>query len=193
MGNCDGARAAMLGGVLLLAGCASVPLASYDLNALPASKSGSPVRSQMVIAAPIAVQALDSERILVRTDGNTLAYLAGGQWPERLPAIVQARLVQSFENSHRLARVARPGDRILPDVQLDSEIRAFEFNVAAGEVRVEIAVKLVNDHTGRIVGEQVFSARVTQGSSEPKAVSTALDQALGDVMGQMINWSAKQL
>ena len=50
---------------------------------------------------------LDSDRILVRTGPQQLATLAGAQWPDRLPAILQARLTQSFQNAGLLRVVRR--------------------------------------------------------------------------------------
>eukprot|EP01037_Dinobryon_pediforme_P013367 gene13367-13482_t len=179
--------------MLVLAGCAGTPLTSYDLSALPAASAKQASHIQLVIAEPLAVAALDSERILVRGTDNSLAYLGGAQWSARLPTIVQARLVQSFENSHSLSRVARPGDRIVPDYQLDCEIRAFELDVASGQAIVEIEAKLVDDHTGKITRSRTFSQHLAQTSNEPKAVTQALNQALGDVMSQMVGWTAAKL
>jgi len=176
--------------MLALAACVSAPLVSYDLSALPPAVAKQNSARQMVIAEPLAVQALDSERILVRGSDNSLAYLAGGQWAARLPSMVQARLVQSFENSHRLSRVARPGDRIVPDYQLDCEIRRFELDVASAQVFVEIEAKLIDDHSGRIIRSQLFAQHRPAVSSSPQIVVTALDQALGEVMSQMVVWTA---
>ena len=148
---------------------------------------------QLVIAEPLAIQALDSERILVRRGDHSLAYLAAGQWAARLPSMIQARLVQSFENAHRLSRVARPGDRIVPDYQLDCEIRAFELDVDAGQVTVEIEAKLVDDHSGKILRSQTFTQHRPQVSSEPKAVVASLDQSLTEVMSQMVAWTASAI
>ena len=179
--------------MVVLAGCSAAPLTSYDLSALPIASARQTSHIQLVIAEPLAVAALDSERILVRGSDNSLAYLGGAQWAERLPSVVQARLVQSFENTHSLSRVARPGDRIVPDYQLDCEIRAFELDVASGQAVVEIEAKLVDDHTGKITRSRTFSQHLAQSSNEPKAVTQPLNQALGDVMSQMVLWTAARI
>lgn len=176
--------------ILILAGCVSAPPVSFDLSALPATPNMYGSHKQMVIAEPLAIEALDSERILVRSSDHALAYLSGGQWAARLPSMIQARLVQSFENTHSLSRVARPGDRIVPDYQLDCEIRAFEFDADGAQVTVEMEVKLVDDHSGKIIRSQTFMQHRPQASAEPKAVVAALNEALSDVMSQMIVWTA---
>ena len=176
--------------ILMLAGCVTAPPVSYDLSALSATPNIYGSHKQMVIAEPLAIEALDSERILVRSSDHSLAYLPGGQWAARLPSMIQARLVQSFENAHRLSRVARPGDRIVPDYQLDCEIRAFEYDPDGAQVTVEIEAKLVDDHSGKIMRSQTFVQHRPQASAEPKAVVAALDEALGDVMSHLIVWTA---
>lgn len=171
-----------------LAGCSSAPLSSYDLTALSGGGAARAPRGVLLISEPLAVQALDSERILVRTDGNGLAYLAGAQWAARLPALVQSRLVESFENSHMLRSVAGSGARVVSDAHLEAEIRSFEFDATAGEAVVSLSVKLINDRNGKVIKAQVFSAHLPQSSSDGAAVSKTLDATLAQVMRQIIGW-----
>lgn len=178
-----------MGLALLLSGCSSAPLNSYDLTALGPQTSAHAPRGLLVIAEPLAEQTLDSERILVRSDGNSLAYLAGAQWAERLPKLVQARLVQSFENSHMLRSVSSSGMKITSDAHLETEIRSFEYNASLSEVEVSLSVKLINDRNGKIVKAQLFRAKLPQGTSEGKAVTQGLDQALATVMHQIVVWA----
>ena len=62
-------------------------------------------RSVIVVAEPTAVFALDSERIVIRTSGGELTYLPRAQWSDRLPRLVQTRLIQTFENEIGRAHV----------------------------------------------------------------------------------------
>ncbi len=173
---------------LSLAGCGGSTLTAYDLSALGPQQSARAPRGLLAISPPLAAQALDSERVLVRADGNALAYLPGVQWAERLPTLVQSRLVQSFENSHVLRSVVSSNERATSDAHLETEIRSFEYSAATGEVVVALSVKLINDRNGKIVKAQVFSARAAQGSSDGKAVVAGLDAALALVMRQIIGW-----
>ena len=44
---------------------------------------------------------------LVLEPGGAVSYLGGGQWADRLPRLIQTRLIQSLENANRLKSVSR--------------------------------------------------------------------------------------
>ena len=57
-------------------------------------------------------------------------YLAQSQGSDRLPRMVQLRLLQAFENTGRIGAVGVPGQGLAIDYQLVMEIRRFEIDVA---------------------------------------------------------------
>ena len=80
---------------------------------------------------------------------------------DRLPALVQARLIQTFENAHRIGMVGRPDDKFTPDAVLSTEIRDFEIEAGGNPVAVvTIAARVVSQRTGRISAASLFTARV---------------------------------
>ena len=88
-----------LGAALAVASCGGAPPETFDLSA--ASVPGAHrLRAQIAIREPVASLDLDGQRILVRTGPETVAYLSGAQWSDRLPVLVQTRLVQTFQNAH---------------------------------------------------------------------------------------------
>ena len=95
---------------------------------------------------------------------GAVSFLGGGQWADNLPRLIQARLIHTFENASQLAGVSRPSSGAVADVQLTSEIRAFEIATPDNEAVVEISVKLVTDQDGRIVNGRIFAARVPVGA-----------------------------
>ena len=177
-----------------LAACSGPPAQTYDLSALGGPAAGAARgRGQIVVVEPVASQALDSERIVVRPKPDQIAYLAGAQWADRLPKLVQARLIQTFENTRLLAHVGRPGDRLAADRTLDSELRNFEIDVEAGQAVVEISVKLVNERNGRIADAKIFRAVSPASSANGEAASRALDAALGEAMRAIVAWAAARV
>ena len=106
-----------------LAGCGSAPLETFDLSA-PSALSARIPRGQMVIAEPVATLPVDSDRIVIRTGPESVAYLTGAQWPDRLPRLLQTRLIETFENARLLRNVGRPG--LTADYSLTTEIRRFK-------------------------------------------------------------------
>lgn len=172
---------------LSLVGCAGAPPRTFDLSALPgaAGRAGGG-RGQLVISAPVATAALDSERILVRSGAEEIAYLPGAQWGDRLPLLVQARLVQSLENAHLLAAVSRTGQGVSGDWAMSGEVRRFEIDAPSGRAEVEITVKLANNASGRIVGAMVARGSAPGSTASGEAATSALDAALAQALAQIV-------
>lgn len=190
LGGC-GSFAAML----LLAACSSsAPPSTFDLTAPREGIAAGRGRGLLVVAEPQALQALDSNRILVLTRDGSIAYLPDAQWSDRLPKLVQVRLIQTFENGRRIQAVGRPGDRLVPAAQLNSEIRTFGIDERTGEAVVEISAKIVNDRTGRILAGQVFTSRIPAGGATSGPAATAvLDLATQTVLRDIVRWVSTRM
>ncbi|MCB1417374.1 MAG: membrane integrity-associated transporter subunit PqiC, partial [Nitratireductor sp.] len=138
----------------VLSGCAgglvsAPPPDTYGLSGAP-SVTGQRARNrQILINEPSALKALDSEQIVIRPTPSAIQYLAKSQWSDRLPNIVQDKLVQAFENSGQVGGVGRPGDGLAIDYKILTASRAFEIKADAGERGVvELSVKILNDRNG---------------------------------------------
>jgi cholesterol transport system auxiliary component len=186
-------RTAAIAAALLVGACSGgAPLETYDLAAVNAPRTSGVVRGQVIVIEPVASTALETDRILVRPQPESLAYLTGAKWSARLPSLVQTRLIQSVENSRSLKAVGRPGDHLTADYDLTSEIRNFEIDVQSNEAVVQIAARLVSDTTGRVIAAEIFTARVPASANDSAAAANALDQALGQVMGEIVAWTARR-
>jgi len=148
------------------------------------------LKAQIRVRAPVATDDLDSERVLVRTGPNALAQLAGAQWSDRLPDLLQARLVETFQRAGG-PRVV--GENANSDYDLSSDVRVFELDAEQKQVNVEIAVRLVASRGGRVVATRTFKAGAPVASTGPKVVMQALDQAASDVMTQIVEFVASSL
>ena len=181
------AVAAALSG--LLAGCGSgAAPATYDLAALPGSGRPLGVGRSVVVAEPVTLQTFDGDRIIVKDASGGVSFLGGGQWSDRLPRLVQTRMIQSFENAGRLRSVSRPGDRVTADYNLISEIRSFEVSAGTGEAVVALSAKLVSESTNRVAAARIFEARVRVSAVDAPNAARGLDEALSGVLGQMARW-----
>jgi cholesterol transport system auxiliary component len=172
-----------------LAGCGGGPApVTYDLTAvrMPARRSGG--GNGLVVPEPTAIFALDSERIVVRAANGEITYLPRAQWSDRLPRLLQARLVQTFENAGRAA-VGRPVDRLAGTTQLVIDIRTFEVRESSREAVVELAVKRVDSGSGRLVNARLFGATAAVSAIDGLGATAALDQALASVLGQIVGWT----
>jgi cholesterol transport system auxiliary component len=179
--------------VSLLAGCAgNPPPATFDIAAPREGLGSRPGRSLLVIAEPSALQAIDTNRVMVITRGG-IAYLGGVQWADRAPKLLQVRLIQTFENAKRLTAVGRPGDRLLPAAQINSEIRRFGIEEATGEAVIEMSVKIVNDRTGRILAGQIFTKRVPSAGIDGATAAAALDLAAQGALRDIVAWVSSRI
>lgn len=184
-------RAACLGAALLaLAGCGAAAPVTYDLSA-PAAAARGRLAGALAINEPTAILPVDSDRIVIRTGGESVAYLSGAQWSDRLPRLVQARLIETFERSGHLGRVGRPG--LAASYALVTELRRFEIDVARNEAIVEISAKIVSDGAARIVAAQIFSTTSPAPTTQGGQAAVALDDALGQVMTRIVAWSAARI
>lgn len=174
---------------ILAAGCGTGPAPdTFDLTALSPSVSAPARKRQVLVTEPSAVKALNSELIVVRLGGAEIQYLAKAQWADRLPKLVQARLVEALESTGKLSGVGIPGQGLAIDDQIVSDIRAFEIVTGGSSVaRVEISVKLLNDRNGTIRAQKSFAAEVPAGSGNPSFVK-ALDRAFGTVTDEIVTW-----
>ncbi len=173
-----------------LAACAGPPRTAYDVAAATGGFPARTPRGALAVYEPVAIEPVLSDRIVVRTSAETLATLGGAQWVDRLPVLVQTRLVESFENARVLRAVGRSG--IVADHNLHTEIRRFELDSSRGEVAVEIFARL-SGATGQAVGNRLFSARIPVASDDPGYVAAALNAALKEVMRQIVTWTAQKV
>jgi cholesterol transport system auxiliary component len=172
---------------LVVAGCSSSsPLETFDLSVPPGSGRPVPRGRQIVVAEPVALQALESDRIVVRSSEGTISYVAGVQWADRLPRLLQSRIVQAFENSGRA--VGRAGNGVAADAILQTDIRFFGVRTGEGAL-VELSSKLVDGENGRILGARVFRASTPLSGVSGPTAAAALDQAMLRVLGEIVRWS----
>jgi cholesterol transport system auxiliary component len=179
----------------LLAGCGTTAKNdTYDLSAASVDGSGPSAKNkQILIADPTALKALNSDQIVIRVSPSEIQYLSRSQWSDTLPRMVQAKLVEAFENSGKLGGVGKPGQGLAIDYQVVSDIRSFEIDAASGnKAVVEISVKILNDRNGTVRAQQVFRATAAAGGDNAGFVK-GLDRAFTAVTDQIVGWTLKSI
>lgn len=179
----------------LLSGCALVgggskPLDTYELTAPGADAGRTRGRTQILIAVPTALKALDSENIVIRTGPGSIQYLKGAQWSDRLPNIVQTKLAQTFQRSGNFAGVGLPGQGLAIDYQILAELRSFDVRVDGGEhAQLEVFVKILNDRNGTVRASRNFTAMAPVSGTGNDAYVAALDAAFGQLASEIVAWT----
>ena len=199
MARCTTAMKAAILVPLLVAGLTSCGSKAaddtFDITAAPNVESNAPARKrQLLVADPSALKALDSEQVLVRVSSSEVRYLSKSQWSDKLTRMVQAKLVETFENTGKLDGVGKPGQGLAIDYQLVTDVRAFEIDTVGGDRGVvEISVKLLNDRNGAVKAQKVFSASEPASGSSNEAYIRALDRAFGRVSAEIVTWTLTQI
>ena len=177
-----------------LAGCAlagSRPPTTYDLVA-PRSFAGAakPAPWQLVVYEPTAVHALETDRLMVRPRADQVSYYKGIAWSDRLPRLVQARMIETFQNSGAVRAVSSSTGQYA----LVTDLRAFQIDVSSGKAAAEIEIfaKLVNTSSGKVVATKGFSARVPATTDSPGDAIAALNQAFTEVLQDTTAWVASR-
>ena len=144
--------------------------------------------SQIALAEPTALVAFQTQKLLVSAKADELTPLAAGQWADSVPNLVQAKMVESFENAG-FAHVSKATDGFTPDRQLLLEIRSFEVTTAApATARIEIAARWLGAD-GKIAAERDFHGAAPASAADSPAVAAALNQAFQPVARDIVDWA----
>ncbi|MBP1882135.1 ABC-type transport auxiliary lipoprotein family protein [Sinorhizobium mexicanum] len=181
---------------MALAGCGTRAAVNdtFSLASVPIVQGQASTKRQILVPEPAALQTLNSDQIVIRLSRSELQYLAKAQWGDRLPKMVQDKLVQTFDNSGKVGGVGRPGQGLAIDYQLITEIRSFEISTEGADTAVvEIFAKLLNDRDGTVRTQKAFRAVApVQGAGSPAFVA-ALDAAFAQVAGEIVGWTLSSI
>lgn len=174
----------------LLSACSAVTgpasIDTYDLTAPTPAATAKGRALQVLVPEPVVDRAYDTDRLLVRPSATEIAYFAGAQWSDRLPRLVQSRLVEALERSGRFRAAGRPGQGLAIDRQLVVEIRAFDYLSTERRVEVALAVKTMDDRTGRVLSTVEHRAEAPVDGDTARAVVIAFDAAFGRAIGEIV-------
>jgi cholesterol transport system auxiliary component len=186
---------------LALAGCGgliggSSPAQLYRVAAVHASPPGLPhLPVQVLIDEPLAPAGLDTTRIALSRSAVSIEYFADSEWIDRVPLMVQAALLESFEDSKALNAINRESLGLHADFILKTEIRHFEALYGspdqAPEVWVAISTRLVNPSGGDIVSQASFERRVRAEINQVPQIVLAFQEALEGVMEEIVVWTVR--
>lgn len=190
--------------LLVLGGCTSIipgadrkPPQLYELRPTGSFAANLPrIRAQLLVEAPSASASLRSNRIAIKMQPTKLDYLADSEWTDLATNLVQTLLVESFDNSRRIAGVARQGSGLRTDFLLKSDLREFHAEMYKGvpaRIRIRLHVRLVRWNDRDIVASRTFEAAQPLASESNEAIVVGFDSALGTVLQQVVEWSLRQM
>jgi phospholipid/cholesterol/gamma-HCH transport system substrate-binding protein len=178
----------IVAGLERMTGAAAPPRkVTYDLKAVDQFET--PRRSLepgLIIAEPTATVRLQTQRFLFASDEEPHDDFANAQWSDSLPALVQARLLQSFEN-YDIAHAPLRGDALTEGgARLLIDLRRFDITIVPDlKVTVALSAKLIDGtghlKTARLLEQSVPIERLTAAQAAA-AFSDAFDALARDVV-----------
>ena len=194
---------ALLAAAVALAGCGDIlpkpapPPALYRLTAAGDFPSaGAPASIQLQIEVPGAEAALDTARIALSRSATTLDYFADAAWTDRLPLVLQAQLMASFQNAHRLLPLAGAASAAQGDAILTMNLRHFEAQYAGTappQWRIELNADLISASDRKVIATRLFTASAAAPQNNVTAIVDSADQAWREVAAQIVDWAANTL
>lgn len=182
---------------VLLGGClgnGAAPPATYDLTAPRVMTLTAPraAKFQLVVNEPSAIRSLETDRIMVKS-GPRVAYYKGAAWSDRLPRLMQARMVEAFQNAGLVSAVGSRADRLDADYELSTQVQSFQVEVNQGqaEAHASLYVKVIDGDNGRMVASRRFDAKVATSPKDVDQMVVSLNQAFENVVHKVVPWVAK--
>lgn len=165
----------------------------FDLTAareFPALKAVP--QAQLLVVEPTALANFQTEKIIIR-DGDK-PNLDNIQWPDVLPRVVQARIVESFENAKLPNVLSGSPDVRQSSFQLLIDVRRFDVDAAGTDRRavVELSARLL-DKDGAIVAQKTFNAASPVKAAEPAAAAAELSRAFANVQASLVAWTCEKI
>lgn len=172
-------------------GAAKEKLALYDLSpARDLPPCASPKLGNLLIPEPTAPLALNSDKILVIGEAPGDASFSNAQWVDNVPALVQARIIESFENTGCFRSVSRPLDAIEPDITLRFEIRNYGVAISPEpKADIELSAKLISAKDNSVT-VRVFHETAPLKSVDSDGAVAAFESAFAGISQQMVLWAS---
>jgi cholesterol transport system auxiliary component len=188
------AAASLVGGCELIK-AAEEPVDLYTVTPKSTFEGDLPnVYWQLAVEVPNAGANLNTGRIAITNSPTSYDYYSKTAWTDRAPMMVQTRIIDSFENSHKIVAVAREAIGLRANYVLQVDLRNFEamyFYGGTPIVHVRMVAKIVRMPDRQIIGVGTFERCVRARADKVRSVVEAFDQALGSVIKRLVAWTLK--
>jgi cholesterol transport system auxiliary component len=183
---------------MLLGGCSLLPRVEapnvYLLPATPplAAAQHPAQQGSLRVVTPQASRTLDSTRIAVSPQGNTITSYEGARWSDPAPRLLRDRLMEAFRADGRFAAVSSNDAQLHAELELTGDLRAFQSEYVEGMpvVVVSYDAQLVRSRSQKIVATRRFDIRQPVAGKEVPQVVQAFGRATDQLAAQLITWIA---
>jgi cholesterol transport system auxiliary component len=180
----------------LLSACSLLPTSEQvQIYRLPtitsAHNQAETLNWSLRLMTPHTNQTLDSVRIAVIPEGNLITNYKGIRWSERAPVLLRDRLLDAFQTDGRLQTITSDTSTFNVDVELTSELSAFQSEYRNGkpEIRIILDMHLVNSQSQQVITSHRFDVRQSSKNSDTKSVVQAFGLACDSLSREVVDWT----
>ncbi len=149
---------------------------------------------QLSVVKPSAGRLIDSPRINVRPTPGELEVYRGASWAQPATDMLEDSVVRGFEDSGKIAGVARVSTGIRSDYKLTMDLRRFESDYAGQPLpsaTIEINAKLLHSVDQRVVASHTFLIARPASDTGTAAVADAFQQAMTQLTRDLVGWTLR--
>lgn len=185
--------------ITLLSACSVLPKADpQEIYRLPATAlphdNAAPVNWSLRVDTPNAERMIDSSRITVLPQGDTVSVYKGARWSDTATKLLRNRFVDAFRDNGRIAGLSSDETSLQADYSLSGDLRAFQSVYENGQpvVVIRFDARLVQNNGLRIVASRRFDITQPVGGTTVPQVVAAFGQATDALASQLVNWTLQQ-
>jgi phospholipid/cholesterol/gamma-HCH transport system substrate-binding protein len=150
------------------------------------------IKAQLAFPEPTAVVMLQTQRILFSPSQDAPGF-ADVQWADSIPKLLQAKLMQGFENYDVAHAPLRSMDGVEADYQLLIDVRSFQIkNDPDASAEIGFSARIVAKG-GRVVASRLFMKSRKLEKLDPPAALAAFNDAFASIATELITWTAGAL
>lgn len=174
-----------------LAACASEARQTFDFDGSEPKSRFLQVKYSAAIdvSEPTAIGLATGDRIVVRQSDDSLSVLPGVQWSDRLPRLLQRRLIDVLQDAGVAAGASGGG----ATYRLATDLRRFEIDVARSLAVTEVSVRLINDASGKERAAAILVADYPAPEHTGAPGVRALAQAADEAARKVAQWVRRSL
>jgi phospholipid/cholesterol/gamma-HCH transport system substrate-binding protein len=148
---------------------------------------------RLIISEPTTLLAFNTDKILTRPAPDESLPLENARWSDSLPILVQAKLLQTFENAGYAQSVSRTIGDFAGNFQLSIDIRQFDV-ATSGEPTAQIVflAKLLGPD-GEIIDSRQFETSAPVEGSDARAYVNGLSAAFDKIELALLEWTTATL
>lgn len=177
-----------------LSGCALLrkeePLPLYTLKST-AFEPAPLLSLPLAIDLPLSEASLNTQRIALTPSPYQRDYMAEGEWPDKLPKVLQEALLESLSQRWGGAYVHRMSAGLQMKYALQSEIQDFSvyyLERKPPEVHLRIMLKLIHVRSRQVLTAHTFSQIIQVPAPTMNGIVAAFNKGLHDLLVDAIPW-----